>query len=376
MDKVNHKEWKGNNRFYFEGKFMTGSHRDNITAGGAYVGMVIAFIVYTMTIAKYLNYMGFQIITLVGYALYFLSLFYMLKTTFSDPGVIPRGDIESADQSQNAEGIIRTDEEETSDERLYQGGKSDNIAERIIEVKPEEEPKDKKPKVSIYTHRHCNTCKVMRPPKASHCSDCNNCVKGFDHHCYFVGNCIGRRNHKFFLLFLFFATCFCFLTTSIAISGFYNVVAQNPDLIVKLGNQLTYWMISAAFLFVAMCCCHPPYCCTTKYTLLFIGLFMSVLGVTMASRGLENPWFENPSVFLLYVIVLTPFTLWIFFACSANVFRVSLGLTHKQEAVIDREVSDCELRRSMKNISISQKLDNIKEFLLRKNIESQIRGAM
>lgn len=96
----------------------------------------------------------------------------------------------------------------------------------------------------------------------------------------------------------------------------------------------------------------------------------------MASRGLENPWYENPSCFALYVIVLTPFTLWIFFACSANVFRVSLGLTHKEEAVIDREVSDCEARRSMKNISLSKKLDNIREFLLRKNIESQVRGAM
>jgi len=35
-------------------------------------------------------------------------------------------------------------------ERLFQGGKSDNIAERIIEVKPEE-PKTTKQKVSIYT---------------------------------------------------------------------------------------------------------------------------------------------------------------------------------------------------------------------------------
>jgi len=39
----------------------------------------------------------------------------MFKTTFTDPGVIPRGDIESADQSGHAEGIIRTDEEDISD---------------------------------------------------------------------------------------------------------------------------------------------------------------------------------------------------------------------------------------------------------------------
>jgi len=96
----------------------------------------------------------------------------------------------------------------------------------------------------------------------------------------------------------------------------------------------------------------------------------------MASRGLENPWFENPSVFLLYIVVLTPFTMWIFFACSANVFRISLGLTHKQEAVIDREISDCQARKSMYDVSLSEKLANMREFLLRKNIESQVRGAM
>ena len=52
--------------------------------------------------------------------------------------------------------------------------------------------------------RFCKTCKLEKPPKASHCKYCNNCVKNFDHHCFFIGNCIGRRNHKYFLLFLFF----------------------------------------------------------------------------------------------------------------------------------------------------------------------------
>lgn len=52
--------------------------------------------------------------------------------------------------------------------------------------------------------RFCKTCQLEKPPKASHCQFCNNCVKNFDHHCFFIGNCIGERNHKSFLLFLFF----------------------------------------------------------------------------------------------------------------------------------------------------------------------------
>ena len=53
----------------------------------------------------------------------------------------------------------------------------------------------------IYQTRFCNTCYINRPPVASHCKVCNQCVKHFDHHCNLVNNCIGPRNIWNFFMF-------------------------------------------------------------------------------------------------------------------------------------------------------------------------------
>lgn len=52
----------------------------------------------------------------------------------------------------------------------------------------------------------CGKCKIMRPPRAHHCSKCAHCSSRLDHHCAFLGTCVGARNYKAFCLFLLHAS--------------------------------------------------------------------------------------------------------------------------------------------------------------------------
>jgi len=52
-------------------------------------------------------------------------------------------------------------------------------------------------------HQVCPDCTIVRLPRSKHCEVCEACVSVYDHHCTWVSNCIGAKNHKYFIAFIF-----------------------------------------------------------------------------------------------------------------------------------------------------------------------------
>mmetsp|Transcript_16751 Transcript_16751/g.34530 ORF Transcript_16751/g.34530 Transcript_16751/m.34530 type:complete len:233 (-) Transcript_16751:2080-2778(-) len=58
----------------------------------------------------------------------------------------------------------------------------------------------------------CKFCRMVKPERVYHCRVCGSCVLAMDHHCVFIGNCVGKRNLKFFFLFLLYTSLASFMS--------------------------------------------------------------------------------------------------------------------------------------------------------------------
>ena len=102
-------------------------------------------------------------------------------------------------------------------------------------------------KLNIQGHminlNYCYTCFHFRPPRTSHCAECDNCVQNFDHHCLWMGTCVGKRNYKFFY-YILFLTSLCALIQSLSCVGYIVNHFKHSDF--KSKNS-KYLVISFAF---------------------------------------------------------------------------------------------------------------------------------
>uniref|UniRef100_A0A8C4WMA4 Palmitoyltransferase n=1 Tax=Gopherus evgoodei TaxID=1825980 RepID=A0A8C4WMA4_9SAUR len=170
----------GRNTFCCDGRIMMARQK-----GIFYLTLFLILGTCALFFAFECRYLAVQLspaIPVFAVVLFLFAMAMLLRTSFSDPGVIPRALPDEA-------AFIEMEIEATNG-TVPQGQrpppriKNFQINNQIVKLK------------------YCYTCKIFRPPRASHCSICDNCVERFDHHCPWVGNCVGKRNYRYFYLFI------------------------------------------------------------------------------------------------------------------------------------------------------------------------------
>ena len=105
-------------------------------------------------------------------------------------------------------------------------------------------------KLNIQGHmtnlNYCYTCFHFRPPRTSHCAECDNCVQNFDHHCLWMGTCVGKRNYKFFY-YILFLTSLCALIQSFSSIGYIVNHFKHSDFKSKNSKYLVIALSFVAF---------------------------------------------------------------------------------------------------------------------------------
>ena len=177
-----YEDWPGNETFFCGGACVTGPYYWGIL--GTCLLILIPCCIYVGLVAFPLfdefesdgDMPGGYVILVVSFALPCVSLISLFCSGCMDPGIIPR----APPPQENVDHLSRT---------------------RNVEVNGH-----------MVVVRYNETCNFYQPPRAHHCSVLNDCIERFDHYCPWVGTTIGKRNYRFYLVFVFSSSLLCIYT--------------------------------------------------------------------------------------------------------------------------------------------------------------------
>ena len=145
----------GRNSFYCNGRIVMAQR-----AGLFYLCVfiiVITSILFFVFDCPYLYEKVSPAVPVVAAVLFISVMSNLFKTSFSDPGILPRA---TKDEAADIEKQVEM--------------------QTVVGNGPAYRPPPRTKEVVINSHtvklKYCFTCKIFRPPRASHCSICDNCV--------------------------------------------------------------------------------------------------------------------------------------------------------------------------------------------------------
>ncbi|CAI0374656.1 unnamed protein product [Linum tenue] len=203
--------WKGNNKFLCGGRLVFGPDAASLFLTSFLIGgPAITFCIKMLLMMATDPAFSYPILV-GGWVLLVMDFAFLFLTSSRDPGIIPRN-------SHPPEMDESMDMTSTSME-WFKLPRTKDVFVNGYSVKV----------------KFCDTCLLYRPPRASHCSICNNCVQKFDHHCPWVGQCIGLRNYPFFICFISSSTMLCLY---VFVFSWINIIRQQGPLWSVLSNDI------------------------------------------------------------------------------------------------------------------------------------------
>ena len=197
-NQINNPQRIGNNKFLCNNKILVGNKYYHLIYSFFFLSLPTSFFISSMIKINTASSITLTVIVLIM----FIPIIYgLLKGGTRDPGIIERNN-EYASYN-NKKSTIKI-----------------NIKGHMVNL------------------NYCYTCFHFRPPRTSHCAECDNCVEKFDHHCLWMGTCVGKRNYKYFYLVLSLTTILCLIQIFSCV-GFIVVKLKQENI-----NKILYIIIS------------------------------------------------------------------------------------------------------------------------------------
>ncbi|KAI3457346.1 hypothetical protein Pfo_014009 [Paulownia fortunei] len=212
--------WPGNNVFFFGGRLVCGPDPRGLLL--TIMAISLSSWIFAAYVANDIPYNS-SVISICSVILAFIVLVNLGMFSMIDPGIIPRGNKSFVDRSKR--------------KRVDVNG---------IEVRL----------------KYCRICNIYRPPRSRHCVVCDNCVEKFDHHCPWIGQCIGLRNYRIYIIFLFMALVFFAYIFAFSFQKIQHRMSKNDTGLMELLRNcpetlaLASFSIAAAWFLGGLTCYH------------------------------------------------------------------------------------------------------------------------